>query len=195
MLIARLLAPYLAVGVCWLLLRDAWLTVLFYHLQIILWSRGRPWPDLRACPGWSRRWLLAAAPCVLAGPALLVVMPWAASVELGAWLAGFGLSGTSLALMVPYYGLVHPLLEQRHWGPLRRRTPAAHVVFAAYHMLVLGSLLRPGWLVAVFGTLVAASVAWGWLDRRSGNARAAVLGHMVADLGTVLVAWWWVAWR
>ena len=37
----RLLAPYLAVGVFWYGFSSAWLAILAYHAQILLWSRGR----------------------------------------------------------------------------------------------------------------------------------------------------------
>lgn len=184
----RLLAPYLAVGIFWIGLQDAWLTVLAYHAQILLWTRGRvtlPWrrPD---------RWLLALLPFALAGPVLLLVLPWSAVTDLSAWLAGYGLSGWALWAMVPYYGLVHPVLEQAHWAPLRRRTRLADLVFAAYHLLVLGTLLASPWLALLLVVLTGASATWRVLERRTGDGRLSVLTHLVADLGVVLVAWWWV---
>ncbi len=64
-----------------------------------------------------------------------------------------------MVAMVAYFGLVHPLLEQAHWTPLREATPIAHVAFAGYHMLVLASLLTVPWLAVCFVILTAASVA------------------------------------
>lgn len=192
-LILRLLAPYLAVGVFWCLLDSAWLAVLAYHVQILLWSRGRLLTGLGPASWRRERWLLAAIPFALAGPVLYVLLPLVSQTDLVAWLADRGLAGLPLLLMVPYYGLVHPVLEQTHWTALRRRTPAAHVFFAGYHALVLASLLEPLWLGLCLATLLAASWIWRELDRRTGNARTAVLSHVLADVGVVLVAWLAVA--
>jgi hypothetical protein len=91
--------------------------------------------------------------------------------------------------MIPYFGLVHPLLEQLHWGPLRERTPWAHVFFAGYHVLVLGSLLRLPWLVLCALLLAGASMAWKHMAKRTGSLGAPVASHVGADLGVILAAW------
>ncbi|MDZ4655054.1 MAG: hypothetical protein U1F44_04175 [Coriobacteriia bacterium] len=182
----RMLAPWLAVGVFWLGFGNAWLTILAYHAQILLWSRGRA-PGLR----WPKRdriaWLIA--PSALAGPALWLLLPYITRTDPGGWFARHGLSGTSLVAMVAYFGLVHPLLEQVHWTPLREATPIAHVAFVGYHMLVLASLLTVPWLAVCFVILTAASVVWQEMTRRTGSVLVAVASHVAADAGIVLVAW------
>ena len=182
----RMLAPWLAVAVFWLGVGNAWLAVLAYHAQILLWSLGRPLGlrrPMRDCIAWL------IAPSVLAGPALWLLLPHITRTDLGGWLAMHGLSGTSLVVMIAYFGLVHPLLEQAHWTPLREATPIAHVAFAGYHMLVLASLLTPPWLVVCFVILTAASLMWQEITRRTGSLLVAVASHVAADAGIVLVAW------
>jgi hypothetical protein len=185
-LVLKLLAPYLAVLVFWVWLGNAWLAILAYHAQILLWSRGSL-PTLRRPRGASLAWFLV--PSALAGPALYFLLPFVTRTDLSAWLRTHGLAGWSLVAMVAYFGLVHPLLEQTHWGPLRKATPAAHVLFAGYHVLVLYSLLSGPWLVVCFAVLVTASVVWQRMEREDGGLVLPIASHVLADFGIVLVAW------
>jgi hypothetical protein len=181
----KLLAPYLAVGLFWCVLGHAWLAILAYHVQILLWSRSslKCWKK-----GNSSRYLWTAMPAALTGPLLYFLLPHVVQTDLLDWLSRYHLSGLSLILMIPYFGLIHPILEQAHWAPLRRRSPVAHVAFAGYHALVLHSLLQVPWLVACVLVLAAASFAWRWMTERSGSLVAATMSHILADLGMIVVA-------
>jgi hypothetical protein len=184
-LTARLLAPYVAVGLFWCLLQDAWPAILAYHVQILFWSR-RSFRIPRRVP---TRHLALALPAALTGPVLYVLLPVITRIDLPTWLQAHGLSGRSLLLMVPYFAIVHPVLEQVHWAPLRQRTWLAHPLFAGYHMLVLGSLVLPAWLALVFVVLTSASWVWLGMQQRTGSLTVAVLSHILADSGVVIVAW------
>lgn len=182
----KLLAPYLAVLVFWNGLANGWLAILAYHAQILFWLPKRravsPTPvGIRAL-----KWAL---PMALAGPALYFLLPFITRVELSAWLSDHRLSGWSLAAMIPYFGLVHPILEQRHWGPLRERTAWAHPFFAGYHALVLASLLSGPWLALCLAVLLVASGAWHVMTMRFGGLTVPTSSHVLADLGVVLAAW------
>jgi membrane protease YdiL (CAAX protease family) len=91
--------------------------------------------------------------------------------------------------MVPYFGLIHPVLEQIHWAPLRQSTPASHVFFAGYHVVVLYSLLTIPWLVLCFVVLATASLLWRGMTKRCGVLAAPLLSHILADLGIIIAAW------
>ena len=180
-------APYLAVLLFWAVGRNAWLTILAYHAQILLWLLlTRPVLSFKK-PSWSPLSLMVV-PSALSAPLLYFVLPLVTRIDLSAWLAGHRLSGAALVGMVGYYGLVHPVLEQLHWTPLREQTPLAHVAFAGYHMIVLSSLLSLPWLAVCFGTLVTASLLWQRLTREAGSLVPAVASHVAADLGMVIVA-------
>lgn len=181
----RLLAPYLAVGVFWCGMSNAWLAILAYHAQILFWARSYGADLWRPVP---KRILPLVLPTALAGPVLYWLLPHITQTDLSAWLSNHGLSHMCMLAMIPYFGLVHPVLEQMHWAPLREQTPWAHLVFAGYHMLVLSSLLALPWLVVCFVILAAASVMWRELTRRCGLATP-VLTHVLADLGVVMAAW------
>jgi len=183
----KLAAPYIAVMIGWSVCRDAWLTILLYHLQILLWSRGNLRKLFR---GWSwRSFLLLGLPCALAGPLVYFLMPHITSMPLSDWLAAYGLTSTPLLLMVPYFGILHPLLEQAHWGPIREGCPCAHAYFTGYHALVLYHLLSPLWLGLCLAILASASVLWAYQAKKNGGAAVPVAGHVLADLGIVIAAW------
>lgn len=185
----KLLAPYLAVGVFWCGRSNAWLAILAYHAQVLFWARTSGPPGHGTWRPIPWRLLPLVLPAALAGPLLYVLLPTIAGDGLPAWLADHRLSGALLAAMIPYFGLVHPVLEQLHWAPLRARTAWAHLVFAGYHMLVLSSLLPTSWLVACFALLTSVSALWHELSRRSDGLSAAILSHALADLGVVAAAW------
>jgi hypothetical protein len=186
-LLLKLLAPYLAVAAFWCGLSNAWLAILAYHAQILFWSRAavpRVRPPLRTCD------FFLAVPLALAGPLLFFLLPFIAHADLSTWLESHHLPRLSFLAMIPYFGLVHPFLEQVHWGPLRERTPLAHLAFAGYHLLVLASLLPWGWLVLCFAALTAASHMWRWMARRTAGLAVPIVSHVLADVGVVLAAWW-----
>jgi hypothetical protein len=181
----RLAAPYLAVAVFWCIFQHAWLAILSYHAQILWWRRGTR-PAL-ARPRWNPA-AFFILPFALAGPLLVFLLPRVARTDPGAWLDRHHLSGPALVAMIFYFGLVHPVLEQMHWAPLRERTALAHTAFAGYHLLVLYSLLSVPWLVASFAVLWLVSWSWKRMMGTSGSLWPAIAAQALADLGLVLFA-------
>lgn len=185
-LLLRMLAPYFAVLIFWIGLSNAWLTIAAYHAQILFWwSKGGVRPG-RSIAKWQ---LLVALPTIATGPLTYFVLPLFLKVSLSDWLAAHHLAGIPFLLMIPYYGFVHPILEQLHWDPLRRTTPWAHGAFAGYHILVLVSLLKAPGLLLCFVILAVASLCWSVMSRRDGSLAAPMLSHILADFGMVLAAW------
>ncbi len=185
-LILKLLAPYLAVAVFWCGFSNAWLAILAYHVQVLLWSRCSL-PRMRG-PA-KRRDLLLALPTVVTGLLLYFLLPHITHTDFSTWLTDHRLTGIAFLIMIPYFGFVHPYLEQAHWGPLRKRTALAHPLFAGYHLLVLFSLLSVGWLVLCFVVLTAASYLWQKISEQTGDLTVATVSHVLADLGVVVAAW------
>ena len=182
----RLLVPYAAVLVFWYGLDNAWLTVAAYHLLILFFARGRLALPRRPP---QRRHLLLALPAILAGPLLYLLLPHLAGDRLAAWLAARGMSPSLILLLLPYFAIVHPWLEQTHWDPLRQRTGLSHPLFAGYHVIVLTSLTTWPWMVFVFCMLTLVSYLWGLLTRHTKSLTPAYLSHALADLGIVIAAW------
>jgi len=182
----KLLAPYFAVGIFWCVFSSAWLAILAYHAQILFWS-WKSIPSIRKPD--PMRIMLLALPAAVAGPLLYFLLPHITHTDLPVWLVNHHLSGLSLVLMIPYFGLFHPFLEQIHWVPLRETTPLAHPLFAGYHVMVLCSLLTLPWLIICFIVLTATSFMWQQMIRRTGSLAIPVASHILADIGIVMVAW------
>ena len=108
---------------------------------------------------------------------------------IGEWLADFGLSGPWLLAMVPYFGLIHPILEQHYWAPLCERSVWSHFLFAGYHLPVLFSLVKSLWLIPIFVALAGGSWFWHELRKRRGGALAATVSLVLADTGIGIAAW------
>ena len=182
----RLLAPYCAVGVFWCVLGNAWLAILAYHAQILFWGL-RSFSDVRR-PS-RKRIMFLALPTLVAGPLVYFLLPYMTHADLSSWLVDHRLSRLSLVAMIPYFGLLHPLLEQIHWGPLRESTPVAHPMFAGYHILVLYSLLTVPWLIVCFVVLTTASFIWQQMETQGNSLVLPVASHVLADLGVIVAAW------
>ena len=182
----KMAAPYISVGVFWLVFHNGWLAILGYHAQILWWSRGRL-PRLSR-PAWTPLSLLVV-PSALVGPVLYFLLPFASRVDVSAWLIRYQLTGIGLVVLIFYYGLVNPVLEESHWAPLRERTPLAHVAFAGYHVIILWSLFPLSWVAGSFVVLAIVSWLWQRLGRESGSLVPAIVSHAVADFGLIIAAW------
>ncbi|MCK5786947.1 MAG: hypothetical protein KAH54_10380 [Candidatus Sabulitectum sp.] len=185
----KLIAPYLAVGVFWSVFSNGWLAILAYHLQTILWAR-RPFPSM-TLPG-TKQIAIFALPFLAAGPLFYFLLPLVTCGNISIWLTDHHLSGLSLILMIPYFGLVHPYLEQVHWAELRQKTPIAHLLFAGYHIPVLYSLLTIPWLIVTFVLLTAISYSWQQMRRISGSLALPVISHALSDLGIIMAVFFYV---
>ena len=182
----KFLAPYLAVAICWFWLSNAWLAALAYHIQILVWADFKiPMPGR---PAQSRQ-LLWGLPAAAAGPLLYVLLPQISGGRLPQWFADHHLPPTAMLLMIPYFGIIHPWLEQIHWKPLRERGFIAHPLFAGYHVLVLMSVAAWPWLMVAFVVLTVVSFLWGELTSRSRSLAPAYVSHVLADVGIVIAAW------
>jgi hypothetical protein len=182
-----LAAPYLAVAVFWVGFESAWLAILAYHGQMLFWTRRSLGQNVA---GWdARRFAAVAAPAALAGPLLVVLLPHIARTAVAEWLGRYGLAGPTLLLMIPYFGIVHPIIEQTYWAPLRRNSITGHAAFAGYHAIVLYTLLPPLWLALTAGVLTVASLAWERVSVGNRGLLVAMGSHVVADLGVVTAAW------
>jgi hypothetical protein len=188
--VLRLLAPYIGVAVGLYGFHSAWAGILIYHALMLFWS----WRHVgKLAQGWSvPGLLLIVLPSLAAGPVVYFLLPIVvrSPEALDAWLAQNGLGGLSFALMVHYFALVNPLLEEAHWNRVRGvdgRGWAAHAAFAAYHALVLWPMIRPPWIAATVATLFVASVIWGRAAVHTRGLAIPALSHLVAD-AAIMVA-------
>ena len=182
----KTLAPYLAVGLFWCFLRNAWLAILAYHLQALCWTR------LQRAPfsiSWNPRLLFLISPTLLAGPVAYFLLPHVTEVNIAQWITHYNLTPLSLGLLIPYFGIIHPFIEQNHWAPLRQQSALAHFAFAGYHVVVLHALFAWPWLLVIFILLSAVSFLWMKLEEQAETLLIPTLSHILADTGIVLAAY------
>lgn len=187
--------PYLAVLLGMTLFRNAWMALLLYHLGIIacfvMLKPRRIWEKMRA--GWNAPLLLpAVGVCALAVPVVYFMWPFFESADgvLPEWLAQYGLTGWAWLLLIPYFSLIHPVLEEFHWRGIApdswRWLCWQDLLFAGYHVLVLYQLIYWPWLFLVFGVLVVSSVFWRWTAKEFGGYGVSILTHATADAGVII---------
>jgi len=185
--------PYIAVLIGMYLFQSAWLAILLYHAGIAgLHLCRKPaglWRRLVSGPGLP---LLVPGliVCALAAPAVWFLWPWLAVSDsvLPAWLAYYGLTGWAWLLFIPYFSIIHPVLEELHWrelDPHRTGICRQDLLFAGYHVLVLSQLVKTPGLCLVFVVLTGSSVFWRWSAKRFGGYALPVFTHAMADAGVM----------
>ncbi|MDF7825857.1 hypothetical protein P4B35_17640 [Pontiellaceae bacterium B12227] len=189
------LIPYFAVLLGMKTFHNAWVTILLYHAGILLFLFWRKPSD-----GWKTVWgglrtpllIPGAVVCAMAAPVIYFMWPFFQSSEniLPEWLAKYGLTGWSWFLLIPYFSIIHPVLEEIHWrGIAPDRVKGLcwqDLLFAGYHVLVLHELLFWPWLFLVFGVLAGSSFFWRWAADKFGGYGLPVLTHAAADAGVVV---------
>lgn len=189
------LVPYVAVLVGMYLFQSAWLAVFLYHTGILIFLACRKPEGL-----WRRVWTGANSPMVVPGilvgamaaPVVYFMWPWFAASEsiLPEWMQQYGLTGWSWFLLMPYFSIIHPVLEEIHWRGISLPQSSGicweDLLFAGYHVLVLFQLMYWPWLFLVFGVLVGSSVFWRSAHKRSGGCGLPILTHAVADIAVVV---------
>lgn len=182
-------APWIAVGIFLCMFKNGWLAIIAYHLQILLWNY-KEFPKL--CMPKKKRWVIATLPSLIAGPLVYFLLPYITHTNINGWLNEYKLAGNSFLLMIPYFGIIHPILEQMHWAPLRNKSFVAHIFFAGYHVLVLKSLLNTPWLISCFIALLAVSFIWKYLTNQSHSLLPAICSHIFADLGIIIACYFFI---
>lgn len=189
------LVPYLAVLLGMNVLNSAWTAILLYHAGILIFLAIRKPSNL-----WKTLWgglktpflFPAIGTCALAAPVVYFLWPWFAASEsiLQEWLPKYGLIGWKWLLLIPYFSIVHPVLEEIHWRGIAPETVRGFCwqdfLFAGYHVLVLHELVFWPWLILIFAVLSGSSFFWRWAADRFGGYGLPVLTHAAADAGVLI---------
>lgn len=196
-LLAALL-PYVAVLFGMYLLHHAWIAILLYHAGIIaILVYRKPFGLWRTLFSGLKTPLLlpSLVVCLLTAPIIYFIWPWLAIADgiLPEWLARYGLTGWTWLLLIPYFSIIHPVLEELHW----RNMPSKKVtglclqdgLFAGYHVLVLFQLIDWPWLFLVFGVLAGSSFFWRWAAARLDGYALPLLTHAMADTAVIIAVW------
>jgi len=185
---------YLAIGVGIYVFKNAWITLIGYHLTLLLiLFLARPVVPLNVLYrtrhlAWIRRNLFASAGV---GMTIYFLHPYLGFVdEYASRLEALGLNPSTWPVFLTYLTLTNPFLEEYFWHVhLGSESPTLHftdVLYAGYHGLVLVLFVQP-WMVLV-SLIVLTLTGWLWrrIYRMEGGLLVPVAGHMAADFSILL---------
>jgi len=190
--------PYLAVWAGLFLFKSAWLTLIGFHIAILLaLVVVRPsLPIDILFKSRSIKWILISVlVCSTSGIGLYFLWDVFGVVpDLPARLRSIGLNSAAWFVFIAYFSLVNPFVEEYFWrgvfGSGSKKLRIGDVIFAGYHALILWGRVHP--LSIVFAVIILTSAGWLWrqISREDGGLLAAVLGHMAADFSILMAIYW-----
>jgi membrane protease YdiL (CAAX protease family) len=119
---------------------------------------------------------------------------WGVTPDRAAAMFVFMVLGNGIAEELFWRGYIHRRLD----GVARRRGAVglAAAFYASYHAVTIALLFHDAVVTALFMLAVfAAGCIWGWLREKYGNVWPALLGHVGATVGYMLVYWLRIAGR
>jgi hypothetical protein len=193
-----LLLPYLAVWAGLFLFKNAWFTLIGFHISILLALLVLR-PDLPVTILFKSnypKWLLVSILfCSTSGMGLYFLWNiFGIASDLPAQLRAIGLTSKSWPMFIAYFALVNPWIEEYFWrGVLasdEKQLSFMDAIFAGYHALVLWGKVHL--LSILFAVIILTSAGWLWrqIARENKGLLAPVLGHMAADLSILLTIYW-----
>jgi hypothetical protein len=193
-----LILPYLAVWAGLFLFKNAWFTLIGFHISILLALLVLR-PDLPVTILFKSnypKWLLVSILfCSTSGMGLYFLWNiFGIASDLPAQLRAIGLTSKSWPMFIAYFALVNPWIEEYFWrGVLasdEKQLSFMDAIFAGYHALVLWGKVHL--LSILFAVIILTSAGWLWrqIARENKGLLAPVLGHMAADLSILLTIYW-----
>jgi membrane protease YdiL (CAAX protease family) len=181
--------PYLAVWAGLFFFKSAWITLIGFHISILLALVFlHPHLSIRLLlkskhPKWI---LFSVLFCSTSGIGLFLLWDvFGISPDLPAQLQSIGLNSSTWSGFIVYFSFVNPFLEEYFWrgilGNDSTKLFIGDLVFAGYHVLVLWGRVHP--LSILFAVTILISAGWLWrqISRLDEGLLAAVLGHATAD--------------
>jgi membrane protease YdiL (CAAX protease family) len=187
--------PYLAVGIGLFWFHNAWITLLGFHLGILisLWLAKSEVPVHILVKSSHVRWVvLSILLCGSSGISLYFLRDSFGLVkDLPAQVESFGLTGGTWIPFITYFVLVNPLLEEYFWrgylgNPAKGLFPS-DIAYAGFHGLILFGKMQISGVMYSLLFLILAGWFWRQIARKDGGLLAPVLGHMAADFTILIV--------
>ena len=189
------ISPYLAVGLGLFWFQSGWITLLGFHLGILisLWLAKPELPIKILLKSNHIRWVVLSV--ILCGSSGVSLYFFRASLGIASNLPtqveSFGLTGLTWPLFITYFVFINPLIEEYFWrGYLGSPTKTFYIsdfLYAGFHGPILMGKMQTS--VVIYSLIVLVLVGWFWrqITREDQGLLAPVLGHMAADF-TILLA-------
>ena len=187
--------PYFAMWVGVFVLGNGLITVLLYHLGIVVFiTAEKRWDVAKSFrSGWDAR-LGIAAVVVSSLIGVVIYLSWPIAkidgVELINVFERFGVLGSAGAVFAVYAVIVNPVLEEILWrGYLfdeRKGLCWVDAAFAGFHVMLLTIVLKSFPCVGGFFVMCFAGWMFRTLRRRLGGLGVAWLMHLVADVSILV---------
>jgi membrane protease YdiL (CAAX protease family) len=189
--------PYFAVWVGLFIFKNAWVTLLGFHLAIaVALILLRPALPLNTFFKRAKRRhiFLSLFFGIASGLCLYLLRDvFAVSANLRAQLAEIGLNDSTWFGFIAYFAFVNPFFEEYFWrGILGSDTKQFYIgdlIYAGYHILVVWNKTHPLSMVLMICVLTLAGWFWRQCYRRDGSLLAPLLGHLAGDLSILLAAY------
>jgi membrane protease YdiL (CAAX protease family) len=189
------LIPYLAIFIGLNFLKNAWIAILLYHSLILAYLiiTGHLADFRKILTGWNiRLFLISCAISVIGGPALFLLWNFMKLdiSSLSSNLAEFQLKGLSWILFIPYFCLLHPILEELFWRSKSNGASGSEyikdILFGGYHILVLVLFIKPEWVIISFFILAFVSWMWRVISYKTDGLLIAFLSHILANSSIII---------
>lgn len=192
------LAPVLLYLIVWaglFLFENAWITLVGFHIAILLLfvTLRASFPLQYLFKSSHPKWILFSILfCSASGVGLYFLWGvFEVSQDLPAQLGILGLNSTSWIPFIAYFSLVNPFVEEYFWrgvlGSAAKGIDASDLLYAGYHAIILWG--RVSTFSVLFAVIILISAGWLWrqLSRVDDGLFSAVLGHMAADFSILFV--------
>jgi membrane protease YdiL (CAAX protease family) len=188
------LVPYITVGIGLLVFHNAWAAMLGYHaaMALILFFL-KSGINIKQGSQSKTVWIPVIIALIGASAGILLYLLWphlGIPVEFRSYLRNIGLYGWTWPVFIVYAIAVNPLLEESYWrgylGSPAKNITVNDLLFAGYHLLVIGGNIGVIWLIAVFCGLTAAAWFWRQINRINGGLLLSVVFHIAADTSVFL---------
>jgi len=194
------LLPYVAIGIGLLVLRNAWIAILVYHLGaiIILFSSGYRTSFTQVLKNRNYTLLIITALMGAAGGFLLYLTWPLLSIpkDIATYLQDIGLTKIVWPYFIAYFIIINPLVEESYWrgylGSNSKRIVVNDLFFSGYHILVLAGKIDVIWLVLVFIVLSLGAWYWRQANRWNHGILASTISHFAADASVMLIIYFMI---
>jgi hypothetical protein len=188
------LVPYITIGIGLLILHNAWIAILSYHLAMaaILLFAGRRFSFRDVFKSSNYKIIIVTVIPGLAGGFLLYILwPWLAIPgDINLYLQSIGLTSTMWPYFIAYFIVINPWIEEYYWrdylGSNSKRLILNDLFFSGYHVLVLAAKIEVIWLITAFVILSMGAWFWRQAMRWNQGLMAAITSHIVADVSVIL---------